>query len=104
PGSALHASGTITYQIRVQDFDFSADPSTFTINAGLSASSTLTLKSVGGLSGTISMSATIRLTGPIVSLSDRSRFLPAGRMNNTRLTVDSDSVPQGVYPVNVTAT
>ena len=104
PGSASHASGTITYQIRVQDFDFSADPSTFTINAGSSASSTLTLKSVGGLSGTISMSATIRPTGPIVSLADLSRFLPAGGMNSTRLTVDSDSVPPGVYTVNVTAT
>ena len=92
------------------DFGISASPSSLTILCGSSGSSTITLTSLDGLSGTASLSASISSSGlvlvwPTVSVSPSSLTLAANGTATSTLTISTSLLTtSGTYTVTVTAT
>src|SRR2546428_11094468 len=93
--------------IRVRDFRSSAIPSTLIIGSGLTRYSNVTLTSVNGFTGTISLSVTVSPVGPnrpTVSLSVPTISLTAGGTGVSTLTISSVGAALGNYVVTVNAT
>src|SRR3989449_753764 len=93
--------------IRVRDFRSSAIPSTLIIGSGLTRYSNVTLTSVNGFTGTISLSVTVSPVGPnrpTVSLSVPTITLTAGGTGVSTLTISSVGAALGNYVVSVNAT
>lgn len=91
--------------------DFTVNPSvgSLTTTQGSSATATITLSSVSGFSGSVSLAAAISPSGPQASLSPTSISLSGGGSASSTLTVSTASsgyystpVAQGNYDVNVT--
>ncbi len=89
----------------VATFTMTANPQSFRVIPGASGTSTITLTSIGGLSGTITLSATVNPTGPAESFNTTTVKLTPGLVNASLLTVSTVlSTPTGSYSVNVTGT
>jgi hypothetical protein len=87
------------------DFGISASPSALSIVQGSSGMSTITLVSLNGLAGTVSLSSTVSPAGPIVTLNPSSVSLGAGGSASSTLTIGTTSTtPTGSYVVTVTGT
>src|SRR5881628_3397338 len=92
------------------DFGLGASPSSLTILCGSSGSSTITLTSLNGLSGTASLSASIWSSGlvlvwPTVPVSPSSVMLAANGTATSTLTISTSLLTTpGTYTVTVTAT
>ncbi len=104
-GPRLHSTAlTVT----VGGLGISASPSVFSIAAGSTATSTVTIRSFGSFSGTVSLSAPITPVvtgGPTDSISPASVSLSPGQTATSTLTISTTtSTAKGVYTVNVTAT
>lgn len=105
--SLVHAA-TVTYHI--QDFSVKSSTSTLTTNAGTSANSTITLGSLNGIQGNLSLATLVSPSGPTAAYLYNGiavsslRLLPNG-VNSTllKITVPS-STPGGSYTVNATFT
>jgi uncharacterized membrane protein len=81
------------------DFSLSASPSTLSLTAKSSASSTVTIASSGGFTGTVSLSVSGLPHG--VSAS----FNPSSATSSSTLTVTTGGHPQtGSYPLTITGT
>jgi len=114
-------AATLTIPIIVQDFSISASPSAITIVYGSSGSSTITLGSLNGFSGTVGLNATVTTvvalatlpsgcggaaitqTAPTASVNPTSVTLsPAGTSSST-LTISTSGRPlfAGNYTVTV---
>ena len=89
-------------------FAISARPSSLTIAQGASGVSTITLASIGGFTGTVTLSTAVSpgvKHGPTASLSTTTVILVSGGTFTSILTVNSmGPTPQGSYTVAVTAT
>ena len=99
-GTATVLSHSATVTVNVSDFTITASPTSLSIVQGSAASSTITITSLGGFSGTVTLtySASSSLT---IKLSPSSIAM-AG---TATLTVNStSSTPTGTYLVNVTGT
>src|SRR5882762_2118779 len=100
-------SGSLSHQttvtVNVVDFSIAASPSSVTISPGSSAASTISLKSLGGFAGTVTLSTTSSPPGPTLSLSSSSVTLSSGGTGTTTLTISTQSsTPTGDYTVTVT--
>jgi hypothetical protein len=88
------------------DFSITANPTSLTIRQGTSATSLLTLTSLNGFTGTVSLSATISPLvrhGPTATLSPTSVTLSSGGTGSSTLTVSTArNTPTGTYAVTVT--
>src|SRR5207302_10264344 len=103
-GSLSH-SATVTYQITATpDFSVSANPTSLTISQGSSGTSNITLTSLNGFSGTVTLSASVSPSGPFANLNPGSVTLVSNGAGSSTLNVTSVSAAPGTYKVNVTAT
>ncbi len=93
--------------INVADFSISASPATLPIPHGSTKSSTITLTSLNGFSGTVTLSWSILPVvnhGPSPSLSPTSITLTSGGQGTSTLTVKTaNNTPRQMYAVTVTA-
>ncbi len=93
------------------DFTVSSNPTSLTIAQGSSGTSTITVTSINGFSGTVNLAAAVSPTGPQVSVSPTSVILSFGGSPTSSLTVSATSsglyspaVSTGSYTVTVTGT
>ena len=92
------------------DFGISAAPSSLTIHLGSSGTSTITLSSLNGFAGTVSLSPSITCSGtciiyPTATLNPTSVTLAAGGAGTSTLTVSTTVLTTpGTYVVMITAT
>ena len=97
--AAVSAAQTLT-----PDFSVSASPSALTIGAGASGSSTITVTSLNGFSGTVLLTASAP-TGLSAALDPSSLAIASGGSNSSKLSVTvSPDTPAGAYTVTVTGT
>ncbi len=86
------------------DFSVKADPEALTTNPGSDASTVLTLTSQNGFSGTVSLSASAP-SGLAIGIVPESISLTPDQSETATMTIAVDeSVPEGVYNVDATAT
>ncbi len=103
---------TVTVQVNApagQDFSISSNPASLNVTQGSSSSSTITLTSVNGFSGILSLAKTMSPSGPSVTLSPTSVSLPASGTVTSTVTVSAvagaySPVASGTYSLNITAT
>ena len=91
------------------DISITANPSFLMIQAGKNGTSTITLASIAGFSGTIALSASLvsslNSTGPVLSLQPSSLQMAAGGTAYSTLTISTfKSTPQFFYSVTVNGT
>src|SRR2546426_4726188 len=98
-GSMSHQT---TVTVNIVDFSLTASPSSVTISPGSSTASTISLKSLGGFPGTITLSTASSPPGPTLSLSCTRVTLSSGGTGTTTLTISTQSsTPVGDYTVTV---
>ncbi len=96
---------TYVSSIKFNGLSLRASPSYLTVATSSSATSTVTLSSLGGFSGTVSLTSSITPKGPTTSVNPTSVTVPAGGSASTNLTITaSSSTPSGPYIATVTAT
>jgi len=98
----LGAVVTLTIVV-IGDFSITASPSPMSVNAGGSATSTITLKSLNSFAGIITLTTAINSTGASATVSPTSVTVTSGATLTTALTV---SLPSGITHnsnVNITA-
>ncbi len=109
-GSTVRTT-TVTVQVNApagQDFTITSNPASLNVTQGSASSSTITLTSVNGFSGILSLTKIISPSGPIVTFSSTSVSLPASGSVTSTVTVSAvagtyGSVATGNYSLNVTA-
>ena len=88
------------------DFVMTANPKSLTIRAGTSSTSTISLFSINGFAGTISLSATVSPLvkhGPTASVTIVSVTLGSGGSGSSTLKVSAGrNAPAGAYSITVT--
>ncbi len=91
------------------DFSIAANPTTMTLSAGSSGTSTITLTSINGFSGTVSLSASVSSSGvslssPNVGLNPSSITLASNGSGTATMTVSTSLLTTpGTYTVTVDA-
>ncbi len=90
-------------------FSIAANPTSLSFQQGSSGTSTITLTSLNGFSGSLALSGSTSPSGPNVSFSSTSITLSSGGTATSNVTVSATgglygSVANGNYSVNVTAT
>ena len=102
-GANATASHTITViRPAPPDFTVTSNPSTIQIIVGGSGSSTITVTSTGGFTGTVNLFAGISPSGPGFSLSPMSLNLAASGTSTATLTVTTQpTTPVGDYTVTI---
>jgi len=101
----LSHSAIVTYQITsAPDFTLSASPTSLTIAQGASGTSAITLTSLNGFSGTVTLSASSSPLGPSTNLNPGTVTLSSNGVGSSTLNVTSASASPGAYKINVTAT
>src|SRR2546425_702859 len=100
------SSGSLTHSIQVTvkvgDFAISSNISNLIINAGHSGSANISLTSLGGFQGTVSLTASVTPSGLSASTNPTSVTLVSGGSGYSILTVTSSTA--GNYTVTVTGT
>src|SRR5438094_3557853 len=87
------------------DFGLSASPSSLTITAGSSGTSTVTVTSFNNFTGTVSLQATVTPAGPSLSLDPSSVPVSSGGSGSSVLTVSTtNATAPGFYKLTVTGT
>lgn len=85
------------------DFTIGATPNSFTLTAGTSGGSTVTLTSSDGFAGTVGLTATVSPPGPTTSLNPTTVGLSPGGSTTSELTISTTaSTPPSYYSVTVT--
>ncbi|OLD78942.1 hypothetical protein AUF62_01175 [archaeon 13_1_20CM_52_20] len=104
-------SATASVTVVIPDFKIALSSSSLTVAPGSSENVTVTLTSLNGFSGTVSLTFTLSSPGPQVTFSHPSVTLSSRGSVSSTLTVSAASsgsysspVPQGNYSVNVTGT
>ena len=91
-------------QSSTPEFYVSANPNGLALTPGTSATSTISMTSLGGFTGTVSISSVVSPNGPSASLSPATVTLSAGGTGTSTLTVSTSSTtPTGSYEITVTA-
>ncbi len=102
----LMHSASATLVIPAPDFSITASPASISIRAGSSATFTVTVTSIGGLTGPVSLGSTISPTlrkTPTGSLSPPSVSLVSGGSATSTLTVSTNRpTSPGTYTITVT--
>jgi hypothetical protein len=110
PGSMVGSFVIQSQSSSGPDFTVMPSQSSLTVAQGSSATATITLNSVNGFSGSVSLTASVSPTGPQPTLSPSPISLSAGGSASSTLTISTSAsgyystpVAQGNYAVNVTA-
>jgi hypothetical protein len=82
-------------------FVMTASPTSLTVKAGQTGTSTINVKSINGFSGTVSLTASLTLPGSTTSLSPSSVILTPGITNSSTLTVTFPATVGGTYTITV---
>ena len=91
-------------QLNPAHFTVTTSPSLIAVLPGNSGNSTVLLTSYENFSGTVSLTATVSPTGPVVTLPSTT-YLPGNGSSNSILTVSTqDSTSKQAYSLSVTAT
>ena len=92
------------------DFTITSSPTSLTVPQGSSGTTSITLTSTNGFSGSVALSATVLPSGPQESFNPMTVTLSAGGTASATMTLSTSSsgyystpVAQGTYAVNVTA-
>ena len=84
------------------DFTVASSPSSLTINAGSSGTSSITISSVNSFSGAVTLSASAQ-AGFTATLQPSSVSVSSGSPGSSTLTITTPSTAAGTYSVTVTA-
>ena len=110
-GSPGSHSATITVTVVSPDFKIALSSSSLTVAPGSSGTVMVTLTSLNGFSGTVSLASSLSSQGPQVTFSPTSVTLSSTGPTSSTLSVSAASsgaystpVPEGNYSVNVTGT
>ncbi len=87
----------------IPDFTISSNPSSLTVNAGGSGSSTMTISSINGFSGTVNLAVTSP-SALTATLSTSSVSVSSTNPGSATLTISAASNAGGTYSVAVTGT
>jgi hypothetical protein len=101
-GTSGFITQTATVAFITPSFSLTASPTSLTIKPGLSSTSTISLQSVSGFSGTVILSASVTPAGAGESLSLTSATLTPGGTNSSVLTTTIPPTAAGIYTVTVT--
>jgi hypothetical protein len=96
------ATITVTVSAPASDFKITVSPAPINVPVGGSSTPTVTITSVGGFSGTVSLAASTSFSALGVSLSPTRLVLSSGGSSSSILTLSSSTL--GIYSVTVTAT
>lgn len=104
-------STTVSVTVVMPDFKIALSSPSLTVAPASSGTVTVTLTSLNGFSGTVSLTSTLSSSGPQVTLSPTSVSLSSSGSVSSTLTLSATSsgaystpVPQGSYSVNITGT
>jgi uncharacterized membrane protein len=104
-------SGTLSHTAFVNvnvigpDLRMTTNPSSFTLQQGTNATSTITLTSVLGFHGKVALSATVyNFNGPTVSLNPANLTLAANATATSQLTISTSSAVPGYYNIQIIGT
>jgi uncharacterized membrane protein len=91
-----------------QDFSITTNPTSLNVAQGGTGTTTITINSLNGFSGTVNLAGSVSPSGPTVSFSPSSVTVSGGSATST-LTFSAaggyyNTVANGSYSVNVTAT
>src|SRR2546426_642431 len=102
-GSLVHS---VSIAVIVSDFSISVNPSSLSLPRGSSGTSLITLTSLNGFTGTVTLSTTVSPTsGPRTSLSSSTVTLTSGGQSTSTLSVRAQhKTPIGGYTITVTGT
>lgn len=102
--ASWQTEATFIESIKLTGLTLAASPSYLLIQAGSSTTSTLTLTSIGGFAGNVSLTATISPSGPTVSLNPSSVAVASYGTQQSTITVSTaSSTPAGPYNLTITA-
>ncbi len=105
-GTSGSATNTATLTVYVPDFSIATSPALLNIAPSASGTSTITLTSLYGFAGTVSLLASVSPTvtnGPTATLSPTSVTLTSGGSGISTLTISTvNTTPPGTYSVTVT--
>jgi len=98
------SDATLFYQAQdfIPNFSISATPVSLTLPLGVQGTSIITVGSVNGFSGNVTLSLSLTPTGSSASLNQTSVSLTTGASHAVKLTFSTNSV--AFYTANVTAT
>jgi len=100
-GSSTHS---VTITVNVQDFTLAVNPSSLSLAAGTSGTVTISVASMAGFTGPVSLSAVCTPSGPRLSLSSSTVSLSSGGSGTSTLTVRTlHKTPPGTYTITITA-
>jgi hypothetical protein len=122
-GTSGSLSHSVIVNAVVQDFKITANPSSITSTVGSAPTSTLTIASLGGFSGNVTLTAVVQCSNipgsggggsrpmvmapfpscPTLSLKPSVVFVPAGGSVQSILTVNGSTTPAGNYMVTIIA-
>lgn len=94
-GSLSHSALVSVNVVAPNDFTLSASPSYIAIEPGSTGSSIISLASLKGFSGTVSLSASISPSGPQLSIDPSNQPLSSGSTANSTLTISTTSTVLG---------
>jgi plastocyanin len=106
--AAMRGSIVVQSSGTMPDFSATSNPSTLTVSSGSSGSAIVTVTSLNGFSGTVSLTATISPNGPQVSFSTGTVALSSNGSGSTTLTVSTSTgiystpVSSGAYTITIT--
>jgi len=87
------------------DFGLSASPSSLTVTAGSTGTSTVNVTSINNFNGTVDLQATVTPAGPSLSLNPSSVPVPSDGSGSSVLTVSTtNATAPGFYKLSVTGT
>ena len=99
---------TVNISVTIPDFSIRTSLPTLSITQGSTATTTITLTSLSGFSGTLTLTGSVSQPGPTVTFSPASVTLPSGGIVKSNMTISAAGrtyqVATGSYPVTVTVT
>src|SRR5437016_1678792 len=93
---------TVSVTVTIPDFSMSSSPSSLGVVQGSSSnSSTITLASLNGFSGTITLTSTVSQAGLNISFNPSSVTLSSGGSGTSIMNVSTSTTPPGFYTVTI---
>jgi plastocyanin len=100
---------TVNITVTIPDFNIRTSPPNLSITQGSTSTVTITIASLSGFKGTLTLTGSVSQPGPAVSFSPASVTLSSGGVVTSNMTVSAaggtyNSVATGSYPVTITVT
>lgn len=96
------SSSTTSVQVNVGDFSITATPATETISSGHTATYTISVTPIGGLTGTVALSCSGGPAGSTCSVSPSTDNLQGGTVSSTVTLTPSKNVAHGTWTLTFT--